>query len=162
MLARRVPADVWRDSPALRPSSRTIGPGHSWVIMGALRASTSLTRCTPQRPNAHVYEPLDSEELDVAFGIDLRKWAGEQGWKSMVHSGQQQNGEPTKGAIPEVLKAMLDGLQELSKDVPDDGTHGFCPTQGHRSDAVQSHRETQGLDLRSALDRDTQAARGDQ
>ncbi len=71
-----------------------------------------------QRPIPHVYEPLDSDEVDVAFGIDLRKWAGEQGWKSMIKSGQDK-AVKHKGSIPEVLHAMLGALDEMYAAVDD-------------------------------------------
>jgi hypothetical protein len=66
-----------------------------------------------------VYESLDSDELDVAFGINLRKWAGEQGWKSMIRAGEEK-ATKQRGAVPEVLTALLSALEELYEGVNDD------------------------------------------
>ncbi len=68
------------------------------------------------RPQPHVYESIESDVPEVNFGIDLRKWSGELGWKSMVRMPPRP-----KGAIPEALEALLRGLTELYEGISEDG-----------------------------------------
>jgi hypothetical protein len=72
-----------------------------------------------QRPKAHIYDSLDSDDYDVTFGIDLRKWGGQQGWKAIMRK-EATEGSPRE-PIPHVLTALLQGLEEKYNDVSDDG-----------------------------------------
>ena len=84
-----------------------------------VKALIEGSRTGPFRPHPHVYESAESELPEVNFGIDLRRWSGEQGWKSMVNAPSR-----TKVAIPEALEAMLLAMTEMYQGVPDDGeTH---------------------------------------
>ncbi|WVR08274.1 hypothetical protein IAU60_005321 [Kwoniella sp. DSM 27419] len=100
--------------------------------LGELQRSTALTveafnpeadikaliegnRTGPFRPQPHVYESLESDVPDVNFGIDLRRWSGEHGWKSLVNSTPR-----AKGSIPEALEALLRALNDMYSGVTDD------------------------------------------
>jgi hypothetical protein len=69
-------------------------------------------RTGPFRPNPQVYESVSHEELDVVFGIDLRKWS-EDGWYTTLTAMQgEENNQATKNElVPPVLAAMLSGLE---------------------------------------------------
>ncbi|WVQ75205.1 hypothetical protein IAR50_004816 [Cryptococcus sp. DSM 104548] len=82
-----------------------------------LKALIEGNRTGPFRPQAYVYESLESDLPDVNFGIDLRRWSGERGWKSLVGMGGKRN----KGAIPEVLEALLRALNEMYQDLSEEG-----------------------------------------
>lgn len=76
-------------------------------------------RTGPFRPVPHVYEGLEADVPDVSFGVDLRRWAGDAGWKSALHAPKRE-----KGSVPSVLEGLLGGIKELGKDMPDDGERG--------------------------------------
>ncbi|ORY34969.1 hypothetical protein BCR39DRAFT_515848 [Naematelia encephala] len=80
-----------------------------------IKALIEGNRTGPFRPFPHVYESLLGDVPEVNFGVDLRKWAGEAGWKSMMHRPERE-----KGAIPEVLDALLRTLDELYPTLSDD------------------------------------------
>ena len=61
-----------------------------------------------------VYESIAHDELDVLFGIDLRKWA-EGGWNEI------STGEEKKELYPNVLSALLTRVQEAYSKLPDAG-----------------------------------------
>lgn len=71
-------------------------------------------RTGPFRPNPQVYESVSHEELDVVFGIDLRKWS-EGGWYANLASIQSEEEEKKqvgkKDLVPPVLTAMLAGIE---------------------------------------------------
>ncbi|KAJ9091822.1 hypothetical protein QFC19_008935 [Naganishia cerealis] len=73
-----------------------------------------------QRPTPHIYESLDSDEPDVSFGIDLRKWAGSN-WKAILRdsSNEKANGSG-KGNVPPAFVALLKGLEMKYSEVPDE------------------------------------------
>lgn len=77
-----------------------------------------------QRPKPIIYDSLDSDDYDVAFGIDLRKWGGQQGWKAILRKESATDGD--RELVPHVLTAMLQGLEEKYKDTPDDGESVFA------------------------------------
>ncbi|ODO00626.1 GTPase activating protein [Cryptococcus wingfieldii CBS 7118] len=81
-----------------------------------LKALIEGNRTGPFRPQAYVYESLESDLPDVNFGIDLRRWSGERGWKSLVRTRTKRS----KGAIPEVLEAMLRALNEMYEDLSEE------------------------------------------
>ncbi|ODO07026.1 hypothetical protein I350_04393 [Cryptococcus amylolentus CBS 6273] len=81
-----------------------------------LKALIEGNRTGPFRPQAYVYESLESDLPDVNFGIDLRRWSGERGWKSLVGASTKRS----KGAIPEVLEAMLRALNEMYEDLSEE------------------------------------------
>lgn len=81
-----------------------------------LKALIEGNRTGPFRPQAHVYEGLESEVPDVSFGVDLRKWAGDTGWRSALKAPKRE-----KGSVPPVLQGLLEGVKELGSGVPDDG-----------------------------------------
>ncbi len=70
-------------------------------------------RTGPFRPSPQVFESVDHER-DVAFGIDLRQWAGEGGWNAI------RAGEKDKPMIPSVLTSLLGALKEAYPSVVDD------------------------------------------
>nr|XP_019043257.1 hypothetical protein I302_07831 [Kwoniella bestiolae CBS 10118]OCF22187.1 hypothetical protein I302_07831 [Kwoniella bestiolae CBS 10118] len=80
-----------------------------------IKALIEGNRTGPFRPHPHIYESLETDIPDVNFGIDLRRWSGEHGWKSLVSAPPRP-----KGAIPEALEAMLKALGEMYQGVPDD------------------------------------------
>nr|XP_018260514.1 GTPase activating protein [Kwoniella dejecticola CBS 10117]OBR82672.1 GTPase activating protein [Kwoniella dejecticola CBS 10117] len=80
-----------------------------------IKALIEGNRTGPFRPRPHVYESLETDIPDVNFGIDLRRWSGEHGWKSLVSAPPRP-----KGAIPEAVEALLGALTEMYQGVPDD------------------------------------------
>jgi hypothetical protein len=92
----------------------------STTLIAAYQPESDLTalieryRTGPFRPNPQVYESVAHDECDVVFGIDLRKWA-EGGWEA-VSTGQER-----KELVPPVITALLDGLIEVYKKLPDEG-----------------------------------------
>lgn len=72
-----------------------------------------------QRPKAHIYDSLDSDDYDVVFGIDLRKWGGQQGWKAIMR--READASCPRELVPHGLTAMLQCLTEKYKEVPDAG-----------------------------------------
>jgi hypothetical protein len=91
----------------------------SATLISAFQPESDLTalieryRTGPFRPDPQVYESVAHDECDVVFGIDLRKWA-EGGWEA-VSTGQEK-----KELVPPVITALLDGLNEAYKKLPDD------------------------------------------
>ena len=79
-----------------------------------LKALIEGNRTGPFRPQPHTYDSIDMP--DVHFGIDLRRWSGELGWKGMMNAPPRP-----KGSIPEVLDVMLRCMREMYKGLPDDG-----------------------------------------
>jgi hypothetical protein len=83
------------------------------------RAMIENNRIGNFRPTPHVYESLDSDEPEVSFGIDLRKWAGSN-WKAILRdSGNEKNGAG-KGSVPSAFMALLKGLEMKYPEVSDD------------------------------------------
>ncbi|KAF9045812.1 hypothetical protein BDZ89DRAFT_979706 [Hymenopellis radicata] len=99
---------------ALEPSVERSG-----TLIAAYQPESDLTalieryRTGPFRPDAQVYESVSHDESDVLFGIDLRKWA-EGGWSVMSPS------EEKKDAIPAVVSALLQGITESYKKLPEE------------------------------------------
>lgn len=81
-----------------------------------LKALIEGNRTGPFRPQPHIYDSIETDVPDVNFGVDLRKWSGELGWKGMLKSPTRP-----KGAIPEVLQALLSTLNEVYADLPEEG-----------------------------------------
>jgi hypothetical protein len=81
-----------------------------------IKALIEGNRTGPFRPQPHVYESIESDIPDVNFGIDLRKWAGDQGWRASISAPPRP-----KGAIPEVLEALLKALNEMYAEAQDEG-----------------------------------------
>jgi hypothetical protein len=88
-----------------------------------LKALIEGNRTGPFRPKPLVYESLETDIPEVNFGIDLRKWSGDQGWRTMVRTPSRE-----KGAVPEVLEGLLAGLNQMYQDIPDEGEFSarFC------------------------------------
>ncbi|GFZ50185.1 hypothetical protein JCM24511_07940 [Saitozyma sp. JCM 24511] len=80
-----------------------------------IKALIEGNRTGPFRPQPHVYESIESDIPDVNFGIDLRKWAGDQGWRASISAPPRP-----KGAIPEVLEALLKALNEMYTEAQDE------------------------------------------
>lgn len=81
-----------------------------------LKALIEGNRTGPFRPQPHLYESLEVDQPEVSFGIDLRKWSGDVGgWKSAAQAPKRE-----KGAIPDVLSALLRGIEELGEGANDD------------------------------------------
>ncbi|KAF8631927.1 hypothetical protein AX15_002180 [Amanita polypyramis BW_CC] len=91
----------------------------SATLIAAYQPESDLTalieryRTGPFRPSAQIYESISHDEADVAFGIDLRKWA-EGGWHELT------SGEGKKELIPPVVSALFKGLDEAYKQLPND------------------------------------------
>ncbi|KAG6854255.1 hypothetical protein C0991_008948 [Blastosporella zonata] len=83
-----------------------------------LNALIERYRTGPFRPDAQVYESVAHNESDVVFGIDLRRWA-EGGWHALT------TGEEKKELVPPVLTALLEGLQDAYKRLPDDAGESY-------------------------------------
>ena len=79
-----------------------------------LKALIERYRTGPFHPSPQVYESIAHDELDVIFGIDLRKWA-EGGWNEI------STGEEKKELYPNVLSALLTRVQEAYSKLPDAG-----------------------------------------
>lgn len=107
-----------------------------------IKALIEGNRTGPFRPQSHVYESVDTDVPDVNFGIDLRRWSGERGWKSLVHAPKRE-----KGAIPEALEALLGALAEMYEGISEEGKSGLV---GYRLYAHTLLRATPSMDLRSA------------
>lgn len=71
-----------------------------------LKALIEGNRTGPFRPRAHVYTANESDVPDVNFGIDLRRWSGEFGWKGMLHA-------PKRPRVPDVLQGLLSALTQM-------------------------------------------------
>lgn len=82
-----------------------------------------------KRPKAHIYDSLDSDDYDVTFGIDLRKWGGQQGWKAIMRKEASSEGS-RRDAVPHVLVALIRGLDEKYKEVSDDSELRSCISPG--------------------------------
>ncbi|CAK9784874.1 hypothetical protein CC85DRAFT_257483 [Cutaneotrichosporon oleaginosum] len=80
-----------------------------------LKALIEGSRTGPFRPRPHIYESVESEVPDVNFGIDLRRWSGETGWKSLINAPQR-----AKDAIPDVLEGLLTAIGVMGASLPDD------------------------------------------
>ena len=80
-----------------------------------LKALIEGDRTGPFRPRAHIYESVESDVPEVNFGIDLRRWSGEYGWKGMLNAPKRP-----RGAIPDVLKGMLETLEDMYQEIPDE------------------------------------------
>ncbi|XAO25445.1 hypothetical protein I312_104268 [Cryptococcus bacillisporus CA1280] len=80
-----------------------------------IKALIEGNRTGPFRPQSHVYESVDTDVPDVNFGIDLRRWSGERGWKSLVHAPKRE-----KGAIPEALEALMGALVEMYEGISEE------------------------------------------
>lgn len=115
-----------------------------------LKALIEGNRTGPFRPKPLVYESLETDIPEVNFGIDLRKWYGDQGWRTMVRAPPRP-----RGAVPEVLEGLLEGLQQKYQDIGGDGKH-LCPS------VLTVARPSQSLAVRGAIGRDTRAAKLDQ
>ena len=83
-----------------------------------LKALIEGNRTGSFRPQAHIYESVESDVPEVSFGIDLRRWSGEHGWKGMLNAPQR-----AKGAIPDVLQGMLNVLNEMYKTMSQEGEY---------------------------------------
>jgi hypothetical protein len=109
-----------------------------------LKALIEGNRTGPFRPHPHTYDSLEADVPDVSFGIDLRRWSGETGWKSMVGgSGPKRE----RGAVPEVLAGLLGALEEKYGALADDGMF----TSWEQASADVRYRETTILDIRSSI-----------
>lgn len=66
-------------------------------------------RTGPFRPSPQVYEPITHDELDVVYGIDLRRWID-----LVSHDDQSASGAPQEKAdvIPPALRVLLAALQD--------------------------------------------------
>jgi hypothetical protein len=97
-----------------------------------LKALIEGNRTGPFRPHPHVYESIESDVPDVNFGIDLKRWSGEQGWKSMVGG---ENSTREKGAIPNVLAGLLGAMEGMYAGIQDEGQ---TAREGARQSANQA------------------------
>ncbi|KAK2463698.1 hypothetical protein APHAL10511_004449 [Amanita phalloides] len=101
------------------PKSLEQSNERSGTLIAAYQPESDLTalieryRTGPFRPVAQIYESISHDELDVVFGIDLRKWA-EGGWHEL------STGEDKKELIPPVVTALLNGLSEAYQKLPND------------------------------------------
>ena len=87
-----------------------------------IKALIEGNRTGPFRPRPHVYESVESDIPEVNFGVDLRRWSGDLGWKSMLNAPSRP-----KGSIPEVLTALLSALNEMYGELDDDDGEQAVP-----------------------------------
>jgi hypothetical protein len=85
-----------------------------------IKALIEGNRTGGYRPRTHIYDSIESDIPDVNFGIDLRRWAGEHGWRSAMHAPKRE-----KGAFPEVLQGLLTGLSSVYAGIPEEGELGM-------------------------------------
>lgn len=97
--------------PSLERSSTLIA---SYNPDSDLTALIERYRTGPFRPDPQVYESVAHDESDVVFGIDLRKWSA-GGWTPLAAGGGDD-----KQVIPSVVTALLAGLSEAYKKIPED------------------------------------------
>ena len=108
-----------------------------------LKALIERYRTGPFHPTPHVYESVVHDESDVVFGIDLRKWA-EAGWET------HGSGDQKKELYPNVLSALLGGLNEAYGKLPNDGGEDdICGLYKSLTDGWRhyDHRKEEGVDL---------------
>ena len=80
-----------------------------------LKALIEGNRTGPFKPKPMIYESLETDVPEVNFGIDLRRWAGDQGWKAVKAPSRP------KGSVPEALEGLLKGLEGMYQEIPQDG-----------------------------------------
>jgi hypothetical protein len=87
-----------------------------------LKALIERYRTGPFRPTPHTYESVAHDELDVVFGIDLRKWA-EGGWSTVT--GEEEK----KDQVPPMLLTLLNALKDRYEKIQDDAgkPSSYCP-----------------------------------
>lgn len=123
--------------PSLDRSSTLIS---AYLPESDLKALIERYRTGPFRPAPQVYESITHDEFDVAFGIDLRKWA-DGGWNEM------RGGEEKKDKIPEVVTALLAALNEAYAKLPgDNGKTCQCNFIWMPADTF-AFRETENVDI---------------
>lgn len=66
------------------------------------------------RPTPHIYESWGSFQTDSCFGVDLRKWSGQQSWKAVMKGGESH--KTTANDIPVVLDALLQSIKEKEQE----------------------------------------------
>lgn len=82
-----------------------------------LNAMIESERTGDFQPRAHVYESYDTLDTSSCFGVDLRKWSGQQSWKSVVVKAGDSKASAT---IPPVLTALLRAIETKQGSVADD------------------------------------------
>jgi hypothetical protein len=98
----------------------------SATLIATYQPETDLTalieryRTGPFRPEPHVYESVSQSGFDVAFGIDLRKWA-EGGWSTLMSENVK------KDLLPPVLTSLLAGLEAAHAKLPGDLGANYSP-----------------------------------
>ena len=131
-----------------------------------LRSLIEGHRTGPFKPQAQVYESLEVDLPDVNFGIDLRRWAGDHGWKAATTMPRRE-----KGAVPVVLEGLLNGIANLYEGLEDAGT-SLRSSFGAVLEALQTSpatirflpdsradhgRKTQVMDIRSPPSRNSRS-----
>ena len=89
--------------PSLERSSNLI---ESFQPEADLLVTIERYRTGPFRPVPQVYKSAETGQTDVVFGIDLRRWAGDEIW----HSVRNGTSGPAAMGIPPVVKGLLQGL----------------------------------------------------
>lgn len=100
-----------------------------------LKALIEGNRTGPFRPKPLVYESMETDVPEVNFGIDLRKWYGDQGWRTIVRAPPRP-----RGAVPDVLEGLISGLQQKYQDVSHDGEISSRPCFAQGADQDSSDR----------------------
>lgn len=81
-----------------------------------LNALIERYRTGPFRPAPHIYESVSHDMIDVSFGFDLRRWAGESGWAAV----RVPEDEKKPNAIPPLLRSLLEALEKAYTKLPTD------------------------------------------
>ena len=76
------------------------------------------------------------------FGIDLRRWSGDYQWRDSTGPAKRE-----KGAIPDVIRGLLAGLEELYTGISEDGESFLVDGVNLRNANNGLLRTSQGLDL---------------
>jgi hypothetical protein len=109
--------------PSLERSSNLI---ESYQPEADLLVTIERYRTGPFRPVPQVYKSAETGQTDVVFGIDLRRWAGDESWQS-VRNGT--SGSAAMG-VPPVIKGLLQGLSASYAKLSNIGNYSntFAPT----------------------------------
>ncbi|KAG8834562.1 hypothetical protein FRC17_008396 [Serendipita sp. 399] len=99
--------------PSIERSSTLIA---SYQPESDLNALIERYRTGPFRPQPHIYESILHDGTDVVFGIDLRKWAGESGWATVLVSDEGKK----RDLIPPILSSLLAALERSYDRLPSD------------------------------------------
>lgn len=76
-------------------------------------------RTGPFRPCPPLYESITHEQQDTIFGVDLRRWAHENGLNASRGFEDQKDIEK-QDLVPNIVNGLLQGLAEAYNKLPND------------------------------------------